>query len=177
MIDIDRANLNAARMGGLGTYSGTVLADDTWNSVELQHAAAFAAVTPNDELNTLAVRHAGAILGRSGVFQTVPHRREHQRWAVLPIGTFGQPLFTPSVDTPALETRLADSWQIHSTKITARYTADDYERDHADRVVLFVIDERRRLTLATSSKPRPFRTGDVIVALLSGTDDTSSVQR
>ncbi len=177
VIDIDRDNLSAARMDGLGTYSGTVLADDTWNSVELEHAAAFVAVTPNDELNTLAVRHAGAILGRSAVFQTVPHRREHQRWSVLPVGTFGQPLFAPSIDTPALETRLADSWQIHSTKITARYTADDYERDHADRVVLFVIDERKRLRMATSSKERAFGTGDVVVALFSDANATSGVER
>jgi NhaP-type Na+/H+ or K+/H+ antiporter len=166
VIDIDRANLTAARMEGIGTYSGTVLAEDTWDSVDLEHAAAFLAVTPNDELNALAVRHAGAVLGRSHVFQTVPHRPEHRRWSALPVGAFGQPLFTPAVDTPTLEARLADAWQVHSTKVTEHYTADDYERDHVDRVVLFVVDARGRVRVATPDKKQRLGTGDVVVAIV-----------
>lgn len=168
LVDLDRRELAAARMTGLFARRGSVFADETWDDVGLHQAACFVAVTPNDELNTIAARHAAAALGRKQVFQIPPGRPEHRSWWDLPTGTFARPLFARDITYAALADRLDDDAKVTATKLTSQFGPDDHARTHPDALVLFTVTPKNGIEIASGDNPRTPRPGDTIVALTGG---------
>lgn len=165
LVDLDRRELAAARMSGLATHHGSVFADSTWENAGLQHAASFIAMTSNDELNTLAARHAAAVLGRKRVYQLPPGRPEHDQWWKLPAGVFARPLFGRDTNFAVLAERIAEGWQITSTKLTERFDGEALRATRPLAIRLFTIDPKGAVEICatdTTHKPRP---GDTVVAL------------
>ncbi|MDH4171903.1 MAG: cation:proton antiporter, partial [Acidimicrobiia bacterium] len=148
LVDLDRRELAAARMTGLLAHRGSVFADETWDQVGLHNAACFIAVTPSDELNTIAARHAAAALGRKQVFQIPPGRPEHRTWWDLPTGTFARPLFSRDLTYTELADRLNDNSRVTATRLTERFGVHDYDRTHPDALVLFTVNPRGGIEIA-----------------------------
>lgn len=169
LVDLDRKELAAARMTGLVAHRGSVFSDDTWEEVSIQSAAFFLAMTANDELNTLAARHAAAALGRKQVFQIPPGRLEHRNWWDLPTGTFARPLFARDTNYELLAARLEAGEKITSTKLTEQFGADDYTAAHRDSLVLFIVDAKGHIDFACGDQVRKPRVGETVVALASPT--------
>ncbi|MDH4365014.1 MAG: cation:proton antiporter, partial [Acidimicrobiia bacterium] len=167
LVDLDRRELAAARMTGLLAHRGSVFADETWDQVGLHNAACFIAVTPSDELNTIAARHAAAALGRKQVFQIPPGRPEHRTWWDLPTGTFARPLFSRDLTYTELADRLNDNSRVTATRLTERFGVHDYDRTHPDALVLFTVNPRGGIEIASDNNRRAPRPGDTIVALTS----------
>ncbi len=67
--DTNWYNIREARMSGLKTYYGNILAEYALNEINLDGIGHFLAVTPNDEVNSLATLRFSEILGRSEVYQ------------------------------------------------------------------------------------------------------------
>jgi CPA1 family monovalent cation:H+ antiporter len=166
LVDLDRRELAAARMTGLLVHRGSVFADTTWESVAIQQATCFVAMTASDELNTLAARHAAAVLGRREVFQLVPGRPEHRSWWELPAGTFARPLFGRDADFAHLAARLEQGAKIRATRLTEKFGPDDHAAMYPDALVLFVVDAKGQIELATADRRRKPGSGDTVVALV-----------
>lgn len=166
VVDLDRDELARARMSGLDATHGSVLANETWAPVA--DAAAFVAMTGNDELNALAARHAGSILRRKQVFQLPPMAKEHHSWWETPLGTFGRPLFGGDATFAHLSDRLQNGWKVVPTTLSASFGLDDHRRTHPDALTLFVVGPRGDISLVSADvrlRPKP---GDTIVALAAG---------
>lgn len=167
LVDLDRRELAAARMTGLLAHRGSVFADETWDQVGLNKAACFIAVTPSDELNTIAARHAAAVLGRKQVFQIPPGRREHRTWWNLPTGTFARPLFARDLTYTELADRLDEDSKVTATRLTEQFGPEDYLRTHPDALVLFTVTPKGGIEITSDDNRRVPRAGDMIVALTS----------
>ncbi|MGK2957828.1 MAG: cation:proton antiporter [Acidimicrobiales bacterium] len=165
LVDLDRHELVAARMTGLLAHRGSVFADKTWEQAGLHSAACFIALTSNDELNTIAARQAAAALGRKQVFQVPPGRPEHRTWWDLPTGTFARPLFARDLTYAELARRLDDHAKITATRLTERFTLDDHFHTHPDALVLFTVNAKGDIEIASDDNHRTPRTGDTIVAI------------
>jgi NhaP-type Na+/H+ or K+/H+ antiporter len=165
LVDLDAANLSAARMSGLATHRRSILADETWDDLDLGNAAAFVAMTHNDELNTLAARRAAASLGRSAVFQTVPQRHAHRDWWTLPAGTFARPAFEVDATIERLDAAIESGWTMRSTKITEQYDLDDHRADHPNAIPLLVMDARGVIEVVACDHTRTPRAGETFVTL------------
>ncbi len=160
LVDLDRREIAAARMTGLLAHRGSVFADETWEQAGLHNAACFIAVTSNDELNTIAARHAAAALGRKHVFQVPPGRPEHRTWWDLPTGTFARPLFARDVTYTELARRLDNNSKVTATRLTERFSLDDHSRTHPDALVLFIVNAKGGIEIAVrrqTSRPAPGR--------------------
>lgn len=165
LIDLDERNLAAARMAGLSTHRRSVLADETWDALDLADAVAFVAMTSNDELNALAARRAVPSLGRRAVFQIVPRRREHRAWWTLPAGTFARPAFGAEATIDQLDDCLAEGWTRRATKITERYGIEAYRADHPHAIPLCIVDSRGVVEIVAGDRPRDPRPGETFVTL------------
>lgn len=165
LVDLDRRELAAARMSGLLVHHGSVLADHTWEEVGIESAAAFVALTANDEVNTLAARHAAAILGRKHVYQLPPRRPEHGTWWKLPPGTFARPLFASDATLNLLVGRIEDGWRVTATRLTEKFGPADHAVRHPDSVPLFVVDCKGRIEFSATDSHRRPRAGDTVVTL------------
>jgi NhaP-type Na+/H+ or K+/H+ antiporter len=165
LIDLDERNLAAARMAGLSTHRRSVLADETWDALDLADAVGFVAMTHNDELNALAARRAVPSLGRRSVFQSVPRRREHRAWWTLPAGTFARPAFGAEATIDQLDDCLAEGWTRRATKITEQYGIAAYRADHPHAIPLFIVDSRGLVEIVAGDRPRDPRPGETFVTL------------
>jgi CPA1 family monovalent cation:H+ antiporter len=165
IVDLDRRELSAARMSGFATHHGSVIADGTWQRAGVARATSFVAMTASDELNTLASRQAGAVLGRKKVFQLAPGRPEHESWWSLPAGVVARPLFSRSASFDELARRLEEGWKVTGTKLTATFGPDDYDRQHPGAVQLFAVDPRGAIRIRATDGSTRLREGDTVVAL------------
>jgi hypothetical protein len=154
LIDLDRRDLAAARMTGLLTHRGSVFADETWHEAGLDRAACFVALTPSDELNTLAARYAAAVLGRKHVFQSPPGRPEHRAWFNLPNGTFARPLFDQGATFPELDALIGKGARVTATRLTNVFGPEQYRQIHGDGLVLFVVTAKGAVELASGDRRR-----------------------
>jgi CPA1 family monovalent cation:H+ antiporter len=165
MVDLDRRELSAARMSGFATHHGSVIADGTFERAGMARASSFVAMTSSDELNTLASRQAGAVLGRKKVFQLPPGRPEHDSWWALPAGVFARPLFSRTASFDELARRLEEGWKVTGTKLTEAFGVADYDAHHPGAVQLFAVDRKGAIHIRATDGATRLREGDTVVAL------------
>lgn len=171
LIDIDRRELQTARMGGLDVHRGSVVAEGTWEGAGVHAAGRFIAMAASDELNALAARRAAEVIDRRNVYALAPRRPEHQgRWRQPP-ASVARMLFSESATYDHLSKLIEDGWQVSSTNITEKFGLDDHARVHPGAIPLFVVDTRGRIDLLVLDhrrrRPGP---GDKLVALTEPDD-------
>ena len=67
LVDSNWANVTAARKAGLSAYYANVLSEELLYDIQLDDIGRLLALTPNDEVNSLAALHFVDIFGRSEV--------------------------------------------------------------------------------------------------------------
>ncbi len=72
LVDGNRSNTRAARMAGLDAVHMNFLADNAFDEIDLAGMGRFLAVTPNDEVISMAALHAAEIFERDEIFQLAP---------------------------------------------------------------------------------------------------------
>ncbi|MDY7109356.1 MAG: cation:proton antiporter [Planctomycetota bacterium] len=166
LVDTNRQNIAAARLAGLETYSGSVLAEYALDEMDLGGLGRLIAATPNDWINVLAVQRLTRVFSRSGVYQLPspeekddgksPHRHLHGRWA-----------FGKNVTFAKLASHAARGATVHATHLTDEFTFESYREQYGHHAapMFLVRDERRLIVLAEdqSIEPKP---GDVVIGLV-----------
>lgn len=169
LVGMDTRNLNSARMDGLTTHYGSIASDETWEAADVAQARLFLAMSSQDEINALATRRAAQLIGRRNVFQLVPRRRRSRRgFATSPIA-YGRPLFGHDSDIEKLEGRLDHGWTITTTKLTGKFRAKDYFREHPAAMVLGAM-RRGTLALHDAGQRLVLKPGDTVISLLPPSD-------
>ena len=59
-------------MSGLTTHCASILSEYVTEEIDLSGVGRLLAVTPNDEVNSLAVQEWSHLFGRAGVYQIAP---------------------------------------------------------------------------------------------------------
>jgi hypothetical protein len=166
LVDTNRQNIAAARLAGLETYSGSVLAEYALDEMDLGGLGRLIAATPNDWINVLAVQRLTRVFGRSGVYQLPspeedhegksPHRHLHGRW-----------VFGKDITFARLASHASRGATVRSTHLTDEFTFESYRQRYGHHAVpLFLVrDEKRLIVLAEdqSIEPRP---GDVLIGMV-----------
>ncbi|MEM8758392.1 MAG: sodium:proton antiporter [Planctomycetota bacterium] len=156
VVDSNYQNTASAWMEGVPAHHGNVLSDRAVDSLELAGIGRVVALTPNDQVNTLACTRFSRLFGRVGVFQLTPKSNTDETNGE-PIQLGGRSLGVE----PLTYARLAALWSngggIVTTKLSSAYTIDAFQADHGpDAVPLFVLTESGKLTvLAEGQQPPP----------------------
>jgi NhaP-type Na+/H+ or K+/H+ antiporter len=166
LVDTNRNNIAAARLAGLDTYSGSILAEYALDEMDLGGTGRLIAATPNDWVNVLAVQRMTRVFGRSGVYQLPSpeeqkeggsgHRHLHGRWAFGKDMTFAK-----------LAGHAARGATVKATPLTEEFTFESFRQMHGDRAVpMFLVrDEKRLIVLAEDQTAEP-KPGDVLISLV-----------
>ena len=72
LIDRNRDNIKSAKMAGIRAYADNVLADHVLEEIDLRGIGRLLALTPNDEVNALAVQRFERVFDSAGVYQLAP---------------------------------------------------------------------------------------------------------
>ncbi|HHN78684.1 MAG TPA: hypothetical protein ENK11_08455 [Phycisphaerales bacterium] len=196
LVDTNRGNVMAARMSGLDVMYGNVLDDLFFEDLDMRGVGRVIAMTPNDEVNTLALQRFEHIFGKAGLFRLSvrPEKKEKLREksgvmrAAGPMRPGGKPvaasvdldpgrghsattgrrLFDQRIDLATLEKRLAEGWVIKATSITDDFTIEDHHTLYGDEnVPMFVIHPDGVVEIATPGKPLGAVPGTKLVALVN----------
>lgn len=167
LVDSNRDSISTARMAGLSTCYGSILSEPVLNDVDLGGIGRFLALTPNDEVNSLASRHFREIFGRAAVYQLPPPSPQTARAETAPHHLRGRLLFDAEATFGRLQSRLARGAVVKATPLTEQFDFEAFRSHYKGSAVpLFLIGEGGALTVCTAADAPTPRPGQTLVSLV-----------
>jgi NhaP-type Na+/H+ or K+/H+ antiporter len=175
IVDTNHENAVAARLAGLSVHFASIASDYIREEIDLNDIGHLLAMTPNDEVNTLAVLEFADEFGQAHVYQLVIAETTHQRRDRVPMHRRGRTLFHPEATYDELTKRHANGAKIKKTQLTPDFTFAHFLDHHgANAVVLFVIDGNGRLVVHTSDGAAPHKGHLKVIALVDAAEPAAA---
>jgi NhaP-type Na+/H+ or K+/H+ antiporter len=170
LIDTNWANVTAARNMGLAAHLGNVLSENLQYEMQLDGIGRLLALTPNDDVNSLAALHFVDLFGRVGVYQLPPGeagtknaRPEHLR---------GRYLFDSEATSEVLNRRVRAGDIIKKHSVTEEFKLDDLRtRYGTEALPLFTIGESGDLRVCTADSEVTLKPGEAVISLVTPSDE------
>lgn len=175
LVDTNAHNIFESQLAGLEAHYGDAISDEVLEDLEFSGIGRLLALTPNDEVNSLASLHFPQIFSRAEVYQ-LPMMTNGVESASKPSSLSGRFLFGPQVTYDYLADQLDAGATIRATPITEEFTYADYQSHYNNMAVpLFLVTERERLLIYCGDyQPLP-RPGQTLLALIpAGAEDAST---
>ncbi|MFI4873884.1 MAG: cation:proton antiporter [Blastopirellula sp. JB062] len=167
LVDTNYRNISAAKMAGLPAHCASILSDYVTEEINIGGIGRLLAITANDEVNTLACQEFIHLFGRKEVYQLAAWDSGSGRRASVSDHLRGRVLFAEGVDFYVLARRFAAGAQIKKTSLTAEYTFADFLKRYGDSaMVLFVIDENKKLDVRTAESTSTPKPGHTLISLV-----------
>jgi NhaP-type Na+/H+ or K+/H+ antiporter len=172
LVDSNRANIVAARMAGLPTYAGSILAEYAIAEMSLGGLGRLLAVTPNDWVNTLAVQRFRSIFGRAECYQLAPPEEMRSKQK-LQRHLQGRWLFAEGITDAVLEQRFAEGAVVKATPLSKAFDYAAFRSLYGEQALpLFVITESGRLNVVTAGQSLKLLPGQTLVSLVQEPDES-----
>ncbi len=172
VVDTNPRNNSAARMAGLPVLFASIGSELVREKTDLGGIGRMLAMTPNDEVNTLAATAYAEKFGRSEVYQLATGGSttgNNERKATYRKGRI---LFAEPTTFDALEMRFANGQQVKTTLLSEDFTyADFLERYGKTALVMFRIDAAGKLLVATNETEMTPQPGQKIIALVDAVEE------
>jgi NhaP-type Na+/H+ or K+/H+ antiporter len=158
LVDRNRTHISAAKMANLPAISGDVLSEYFDERVDLSGVGRVLALTPNDEVNTLALQHFEHLFGRRNLFASSRERGEspsltYRTW----VGT--------NWTTARFSARFAAGDRFRATTLSEEFNFEAYREKYGEQLIPVMIRrERGRLELIDSSAELNPRPGDTLIS-------------
>ena len=165
LADSNWSNINKARKMGLNTYYGNVLSEYAIDEINLDGIGKLLALTPNDEVNSLAVIRYKDIFGSSEVFQLAASSQAKRADQEVPDNLGGRILFNEKFDFNKLASAITDGSKLESTEIEEAPTQEEFDQQMDQYAPLFLIKSDREIRPYTADfAPLPGE-GDTLIYL------------
>lgn len=137
----NRADEREARMAGHATFYGNVLDENVDLSLDLAGVGRLLAMTPNDEVNTLATLRFAELFGAAESYQMAA-RSDAPGVAGGAADMGGRPLFSTDLHYRSLARLLEQEGQLRSTSLSEVFGPDEFLAEHGlSAEVLFTVRE------------------------------------
>jgi len=173
LVDTNPQNNSLARMTGLPVAYASIGSEFVQEEIDLGGIGRLLAMTPNDEVNTLAVMGFAERFGRAEVYQVATNESSSERTERVGAYQHGRTLFNQSLTIDLLQARMQSGAKIKKTLLTKDFTFDDFKQRYGETLlVLFSIDEASRLTIATGEREMVPGPGEKIIAMVDSVDES-----
>jgi NhaP-type Na+/H+ or K+/H+ antiporter len=167
LVDTNPRNLSAARMSGLPVNLASIGSEFVRETIDLSGIGRLLAMTPNDEVNTLAAQILAERFGRSEVYQLARHDSSSVRSERAATYRRGRILFERPTTFDELEARFEAGQQVKITSLTADFTFNQFRERYGDTaLILLRIEDKGRLVVVTNELETPPRSGHKLIALV-----------
>ena len=170
LVDSNRRNIADARLAGLSTRHGNALSETLQEHLNVTGLGRMLALTPNDEVNSLAATGFAHLFGRSECYQLAPHARDRTRGEGGADRAAGRVLFREDVTYAKLCDVFESGADVRTTRITEEFPFGDFLRLHGGRAIpLFVVsgsEGSRRLKINTADADLSPSAGSRLIALV-----------
>lgn len=168
LVDTNRQLVEKAQAAGLKVVYASILSDQILDEVDLSGMGHLLALTPNDEVNSLAALRFAEIFGRAHVFQLPLHRDHHSRTGIS-VEQHGRCLFHPETNFSVLDQRFSQGAQVITLPVTVNFDADAFRNRYGSMALpLFAFDPANGMVIFATDKPELPRAGQTLLALVEG---------
>lgn len=148
---VNARDARKARSQGLAVYHGNVLSLEVDYRLELSGIGRLMAMTPNDDVNTLAARRFQEAFGGGEVYQ-IPATRPAKDVAPVELG--GRPLFAPDLTYERLDRAMKDE-EIRRSSVGGDSSGSWFESAHGRDAVALAVVRQGRLLVGAVDAPTP----------------------
>ena len=172
LVDTNPHNVATARMNGLKVHYASIGSEFVMHGVDLGDIGRILAMTPNDEVNSIASMEFREVFGSANVYQLAPPAKSSERHRRIPEHLRGRVLFGTGSTFDELQERLDQGAQLKKTKLTDDHTFEDFVEQYGETAsILFGFTESGELKIATAKQPLELKPGLKIVALVDPPQD------
>ena len=164
LVERDRARATTARLAGRDVHFGSILADHTVDTIDVDGIGHLLAITGSDEVNAMAAERLRPVFGSGRVWRLAP-RQDGSAHTRFPSHLPGRVLFADWATEEAIETRLQAGAAVKATRLTEAFDWDAYRHRNPDALLMAVVRNGRPIIAGAADKLQP-RPGDVVVGLV-----------
>ena len=149
LIDTNRNNIRRAESEGLEAYHGSILNDSMIEDIDLNGIGNMIAMTPNDEVNSLASLHFKDVVGSIRTYQ-LPRQAASSAATSVAMQLGGENLFGEKVTYDYLAKQFSKDAVLDALEIDST-TPNNYEEKGV--VPLFIVSPEGQLKVWTADNP------------------------
>ncbi|MEM9186857.1 MAG: cation:proton antiporter [Planctomycetota bacterium] len=165
LVDTNPQNISDARMAGLPVCYASIGSEFVHEETDFGQIGRLVAMTPNDEVNSLAATEFAEQFGSANVYQLSPPAST-ERLERVPQHRRGRTLFADGVTHDALRLRFAAGAVIKKTTLSEDFTIDDFRTRYPSALLLFTAPEKGKLTICAEGRKLEPRAGKKLIALV-----------
>lgn len=147
LVDTNRLNLREARMAGLRVRLANVLEEGVAEELDLTGIGRVLALTPNDEVNALALQQFLGRFERAELYRLPMTSKEGEVSSHE-----GRPLFAKGMTYAQIASRFGAGHVLKATRLTDEFPLASYRLLYGAGVPLFTISPEGRLTIITADR-------------------------
>ena len=167
VVDTNHQNAAAARMAGLSVHFASIGSELVRDEIDLSDIGRLLAMTPNDEVNTLAAMEFTEHFGRAGVYQLAAAETTGQRRDRVAAYRRGRLLFRRDTTYEFLAAHHAAGAKIKKTQLSADFTFENFVARHGpSAIVLFLIDASGKLIVMSTDEAPASKSYPKVIALI-----------
>lgn len=166
LVDTRYEHVQQARAQGLTVIYADILSEHVLNTVDFGELGSFLALTPNHDVNALAVTHFREVFGREHVFQLPTSAGRPAREERALDSFAGRSLFGANCTYDDLDEALDRGAALKVTRLTGEFDYQAFQKHYGDRVRLLAVIQGQRLSLATANTVPAPKPGHAVVCLL-----------
>lgn len=175
LVDTNPENIASARMDGLPVCYASIGSEFVHQETDLGDIGRLLAMTPNDEVNTLAASEFAEKLGSANVYQFSPHEKSSERHQRVPSHLRGRILFSEGLTEDQLRQKFQQGYRAKKTSLSEDYTYEKFREKYGDDAVLmFVAPEKGKLNVVAANSSYEPKPGDKLIALVPPEDKVTA---
>ncbi|OQX92325.1 MAG: hypothetical protein B6D58_03490 [candidate division Zixibacteria bacterium 4484_95] len=177
LVDSNWDNVTTARNAGLRAYYSNILSENLLYDVQLNGIGRLFAITPNDEVNSLATLHFVDVFGTSEVYQLpLSTKSKVERREPRPLHLRGRYLFDKKATHDYLTARFQSGAVVKKTLITEEFNYDSFNSMYGKTALpIFIITESGDLKVCTAdSSPSP-SPGEKLISIVDEPEDEKKI--
>jgi NhaP-type Na+/H+ or K+/H+ antiporter len=166
MVDTNYNKISAARMEGLPAECINILSDQALEELNFGNMGRLLALTPNDEVNSLAVQEFRHLFNRAGVFQLSFKSHASAEKRSMAHHLRGRVLFGNDWTFTRIRETVAAGAIFKATKLSDSFLYADYlKRYGTGALLMFQIDGNEVIVNSADRKMNP-KSGDILISLV-----------
>lgn len=168
LLDTNRANIHAASMMGLEAHCGNVLSEHFFEELDLSGLGRLLAMTPNDEVNSLAALRREHPLETAEMYQLpAPNYAKLSGKGRLSHAMHGRLLFSPDATFTRISERVRAGYVFKKTNLTETFDYEDFKKQYGEIATpMFVLDGQGRVTVLTAGGNFSIKPGHKLISLV-----------
>jgi NhaP-type Na+/H+ or K+/H+ antiporter len=165
LLDSNRLSIGEARLAGLTAIHGSALDEASVQQLPLGGLGRVLAMTPNDEVNSLAILHYTELFGRRNSYQLAPRRGGQTEGASTDLR--GRTLFAAEATFGRLARGLREGFEVRTTTLSEAFDLEAWRAHHGPHAVpLFRVDGEGCLHAFTDESAVEVAGGESLVGLV-----------